>query len=151
DYLKAMGIPLQRGRFFTLHDDEHSPLVMAVDDVFARKYFPNQDPIGKRIHLKNSDQLAEIVGVVGHVKQWGLDTDDTQALRAQLYLPCMQMPDSFINMVPSGSGVVVRAVGSASALFASIRQASEQMSPQQIIYEAQTMDEVVSQSLATQR
>ena len=51
DYLKVMGIPLRRGRFFTVHDDEHSPLVAVVDDVFARKYFGDENPLGKRIRL----------------------------------------------------------------------------------------------------
>jgi predicted permease len=90
DYLRVMGIPLRSGRFFTSHDDEHAQLVVVVDEVFARKYFGNQDPIGKRIHLnsyatENVDAKLEIVGVVGHVNQWGLDSDDSQPLRAQLY------------------------------------------------------------------
>src|SRR6202034_570338 len=50
-YLKAMGIPLLRGRFFTAQDNQHAPLVVVVDEVFARKYFPGQDPVGKRINL----------------------------------------------------------------------------------------------------
>src|SRR5208282_3494462 len=78
DYLQVMRIPLERGRFFTSQDNEHSPDVAVIDDVCARKYFPNENPIGKRINVPNEDQLAEIVGVVGHVKQWGLDSDDTQ-------------------------------------------------------------------------
>ena len=109
DYLKAMGIPLQRGRFFTPQDNEHSPLVVVVDEVFAQKYFPSQDPIGKRIHIDRFTQLAEIVGVVGHVKQWGLATDDQQSLRSGLYIPCLQMPDDFVAMTPSSSSVIVRA------------------------------------------
>ncbi len=99
-----MGIPLLRGRFFTVHDDEHAPLVVVIDEVFAQKYFPNQNPIGKRINIARSEQMAEIVGVVGHVNQWGLATDDQQSLRSGLYIPCMQMPDSFIAMTPAGFG-----------------------------------------------
>ena len=76
-YLKAMEIPLLRGRFFTDQDNEHSPRVVVVDDVFARKFFPNENPIGKRI-LRDDASPEEIVGVVGHVKQWGLDADDTE-------------------------------------------------------------------------
>ena len=103
-YLQAMGIPLLRGRFFTVHDDEHSPRVVVVDEVFAQKYFPNQNPIGKRVNLAASNQLAEIVGMVGHVKQWGLDTDRQQSLRSDLYIPLVQMPDDFIAMAPVGLG-----------------------------------------------
>ncbi len=108
DYLKVMQIALKRGRFFTPQDDEHSPLVAVVDEVFARKFFPGQDPIGKRIVMNTSERRLEIVGVVDHVKQWGLDLDDTQSLRAQFYIPCMQMPDDFTAMISGGTGVVVR-------------------------------------------
>jgi len=151
NYLKVMGIPLQRGRFFTPQDNENAPLVAVVDDVFARTYFPNQDTIGKRININNGDSQVEIVGVVGHVKQWGLDSDDRQALRAEFYFPCMQMPVGFIAMTPSGTGVVVRSAGALPALLASIRHTSEQMSSEQVIYAPQTMTEIISSSLAARR
>jgi predicted permease len=150
DYLKVMRTPLQAGRFFTAPDDEHSPRVVVVDEVFARKFFPGQEAIGKRIHLKTSDEVAEIVGVVGHVKQWGLASDDTQSLRAQLYIPWMQMPDAYVKGT-SGTGIAVRAARDPSALFASIRRVSQEMSSQQVIYGEETMDQVVSRSLATER
>ena len=150
DYLKVMGIPLQKGRFFTAQDDEHSPLSVVVDDVFARKYFPEQEAIGKRLHLKWSNQLAEIVGVVGHVKQWGLDSDDTQALRAQLYIPAMQMPDDYVKTT-SATGILFKTEGEPSAVFAAMRKASQEMSSQQVIYGEETQDQVVARSLAPQR
>jgi len=150
-YLQAMGIPLLRGRFFTVHDDEHSPRVVVVDEVFAQKYFPNQNPIGKRVNLAASNQLAEIVGMVGHVKQWGLDTDGQQSLRSDLYIPCMQMPDDFIAMAPSGSAVVVRSEGNSPGLLDSIRHISAQVSNQQVIYGAQTMNSLISDSMASRR
>jgi predicted permease len=150
-YLKAMGIPLRRGRFITQQDAEHSPLVVVVDEVFAQKYFPNQDPIGKRIQINGFDRLAEIVGIVGHVKQWGLDTDDQQSLRSGLYIPCMQMPDDFIAAAPSGSAVVVRFERNSSGLLDSIRRVSGQISNQQVIYDAQSMESLISHSLASRR
>ncbi len=150
-YLKAMGIPLLRGRFFTVHDDEHAPLVVVVDEVFAQKYFPNQNPIGKRINIAGSAQLAEIVGVVGHVNQWGLATDDQQSLRSGLYIPCMQMPDNFIAMTPSGSAVVLRSAGNSAGLLDSLRQINAQISNQQVIFGAQTMDSLVADSVASRR
>ena len=151
DYLKVMRIPLQRGRFLSVHDDEHSPGAVVVDEAFARKYFPNQDPIGKRLNFENtaSGQL-EIVGVVGHVKQWGLDADDTQPLRAQMYLSCMQMPNSYIARAPSGSGVVLRSERITAALIDSIRT-NPKMSRDQVVFGIRTMDEIISGSMAERR
>ena len=151
DYLRVMGIPLRQGRFFTPQDNEHSPLVIAVDDVFAQKYFPNENPIGKRINIDRFDQPAEIVGLVGHVKQWGLDSDDTESLRAQIYIPCMQMPDAFIAMAPSGGQVVVRSTGAVPDIYASIRRANAEMSGEQVLFGEQTLEQVISDSLAPRR
>jgi len=89
--------------------------------------------------------------VVAHVKQWGLDLDDVQALRTQLYLSCMQMPDDFVKMVSAGTGLVVRSEGAAPSLFDSIRRTSRQMSSQQVIYGGETMDQVIARSLASRR
>jgi len=149
-YLKAMEIPLLRGRFFTNQDNEHSPRVVVVDDVFARKYFPNENPVGKRI-LRDDASPEEIVGVVGHVKQWGLDADDTEKLRAQIYIPCMQMPDAFITMQASGSTVIIRSRQAGTGLLDSIRHASQQISSEQIIFNPQTMDQIIADSLAERR
>ncbi len=150
-YLKAMGISLERGRFFGEQDNEHSPHVIVVDDVFARKFFPNADPIGKRILSDNFAGGAEIVGVVSHVKQWGLDTDDTEKLRAQFYIPCMQMADGFIAMAPSGSAMIVRSDDAGSGLLDSIRHASQQISGEIVIFGPRSMDDVIASSLARRR
>jgi predicted permease len=150
-YLKAMGIPLRRGRFFTDQDNEHSPRVIVIDDVFARKFFPNQDPIGRRIDSNNFAGAAQIVGVVGHVKQWGLDLDDTEKLRAQFYMPCMQMSDTFIAMQPSGSAMIVRSDNAGAGLLDSIRNVSQQISSAQVIFGAQSMEAVITDSLAGRR
>jgi predicted permease len=150
-YLKALQIPLLRGRFFTDQDNEHSRRVVVIDDVFARKFFPNENPIGKRI-VRDNATPEEIVGVVGHVKQWGLDSDDTEKLRAQFYIPSMQMPDAFVGMQASGSTVIVRSSQSAGAsLLGSIRDVSRQMSSEQIIFNPQTMEQIIADSLAERR
>jgi predicted permease len=150
DYLKIMKTPLLAGSFFSAQNDEHSPKVVVVDDVFTRKFFPGQDAVGKRIHLKSGDQLAEIIGVVAHVKQWGLDSDDTQQLRAELYIPEVQMPDDYIKSV-SSTVLVVRVAGDPAASFASVRHMAQEMSDQQVIYGEQTMEQVVSRSIASHR
>ncbi len=151
DYLKAMGTPLLQGRFIGEQDNDHSPLVVVIDDVLAQKYFPNQNPVGKRINVNGRAGPAEIVGVVGHVKQWGLDLDDVQTPRAQFYLAAMQMPAPFIAMAPSGSSVMLRSAGAAPGLLDSIRHASRQLSSEQVVFGAQSMDEIISGSLTAQR
>ena len=150
DYLKIMKTPLLQGRFFSAQDDERSPMVVVVDEVFAKKFFPGQDAVGKRIHLKTGDQLAEIVGVVAHVKQWGLDSDNTQQLRAELYIPEVQMPDDYIKSV-SSTAYMVRVAGNPAASFASIRHVAQEMSDQQVIYGEETLEQVVSRSIASHR
>ena len=150
DYLKIMRTPLLAGRFFSEQNDEHSPTVVVVDEVFAKKFFPGQNAVGKRIHLKTGDQLAEIIGVVAHVKQWGLDSDDVQQLRAELYIPEVQMPDEYIKSV-SSTAFVVRVAGDPAASFASVRHVAQEMSDQQVIYGEETIDQLVSRSIASHR
>ena len=150
-YLKAMGIPLERGRFFTAQDNEHRRTVVVVDDVFARKFFPGQNPIGRRIHLNNFDQVAEIVGVIGHVKQWGLDSDDANPLRAELYHPFMQLPDKAMALSATGIDVVVRSSEAPGPLLASVRRVTGELSRERVLYGAQTMEEIISDSLAARR
>jgi predicted permease len=88
-FQKAMGMTLKRGRFITAQDNENTPIVVDIDDVFAREYFANQNPIGQHIHLAGFDVEAEIVGVVGHVRQWGPGNDAKDAIEAQFYYPFM--------------------------------------------------------------
>jgi predicted permease len=153
-YLTAMGIPLKQGRFFTEQDNERSPSVVVIDEVLARKYFPNEDPVGKRLFVEGF--LAQIVGVVGHIKQFGLDSDDRQALQAQLYQPLRQIgPDSPLWRNLPGVDVVVRAEGTAAgggtALYDSIRREAQSQNGQYVLSRPQTMNEVIAGSLARQR
>ena len=151
DYLKVMGIPLERGRFFTAQDNESAPHVILIDDVFAQRYFPGQNPIGKHVYIDVKGGVAEIVGIVGHVKQWGLDSDDTQSLRAQLYFPYMQLPDAAMQLSWSGTGGLVRFNGPAPAITDSIRAAFKRVNNEQVLFGVETMDEVIADSLATRR
>jgi len=151
DYLKVMGIPLQHGRFFTAQDNERAAHVVVVDDVFARKFFGDQDPIGRRVNLSSKGGVAEIVGVVGHVKQWGLDSDDKQPLRAQLYLPYMQLPDEAIRLSAAGSDVLVRFDPNMPGIADSLRTALKTMNSDQVMFGVQTMEEIIAGSLAARR
>jgi len=147
----AMGITLERGRFVTPQDDEHSPVVVDIDDVFARTYFPDENPIGKHIHLANFNVTVEIVGVVGHVKQWGLDADSKSAIEAQLDYPFMQLPEKLMPMVADSVAVVLRTDGDPTRVMGSVRRAVEEIDPREVIYNVRTMDEVVSSSFAARR
>ncbi len=151
DYLRVMKIPLQRGRFLTPADNEHSPLVIVIDDRFARLYFGNQSPIGKRVNFEILNATAEIVGVVGHVKQWGLDEDSTSPLQAQCYFPIAQLPDQFIPLLGRTIGVAVRTKGPPLAQVSEVRRALSHLNSQQVMYNTETMDGIVSDSLAARR
>jgi predicted permease len=147
-YLKTMGIPLRQGRFFTNQDDERSQRVVVIDEVFARKYFGDTNPVGKRIQQQD-EEPQEIVGVVGHVEQWSLDSGGQDELQAQLYEPFRQLSD---NGLPTGVGVLVRShdiSGEAGArLFDSIRQLVRAQHSQNVIFRPQTMNEVIAGTLA---
>ncbi len=149
DYFKAMSIPIKRGRLLTAQDKEHSPLVTVIDESFADKYFPHQDPVGKHINLKAVDRPIEIVGVVGHVKQWGLDTDDKETLHAQLYYPFMQLSDDEVKQTTGGVDVILRSNGTPGAAFDSIRHSVT--TGEQFIFNDRTFGEIIAKSLATQR
>src|SRR3974390_3548853 len=73
EYLTTMKIPLKRGRFLTLSDTEKSTFVVVIDEEFAKRFFGNTDPIGKHVNFDILNRTGEVVGIVGHVKQWGLD------------------------------------------------------------------------------
>jgi len=150
-YHQAMRIPVERGRTFTDQDNEHGPAVALIDASFARKYFPNQDPIGKHLNLGLFDTQPEIVGVVGHVEHWGLGSREHQNLQAQLYLPVWQVPDRFWPLLANGSGYVARTAGAAPDLAASIRQAAEKAVSSAALYDVRPMEEIVSRSISTQR
>jgi predicted permease len=149
-YLTAMGISLKRGRFFSLQDDERSQSVAVIDEAFARKYFPNEDPIGRRIQFDDNQKPLQIIGVVGHVKQWGLDTDEKQSLQAQLYLPFRALSDEQLR----GPGVVrvtARTEELMPSLLDSIRHVVRSKNSQNVISRPQTMNEVIAGSLAARR
>ena len=148
-YLTALGIPLKQGRFFTDQDTETSQPVVVIDEVLARKYFGDADPIGKRIHV-GDENPSQIVGVVGHVKQWSLDADESESLQAQLYQPFRQFSNNSMNGLAAGFGVVTRFVGP-SAPLESIRQVVQSQNKQNVISRTQTMNEVIAGTLADRR
>ena len=150
-FQQAMGITLQRGRFVTAQDNENKPIVIDIDDSFARRYFPDQDPIGRRVNLTQFHVQAEIVGVVGHVKQWGLDADPRGAIQAQFFYPFMQLPEKLMPLVAKTVAVVLRTDGDPTAVMGQVREMVKEIDPREVIYEVQTMDNVVANSFAARR
>jgi predicted permease len=150
-FAQAMGITMERGRFITPADNEHSPVVIVIDDSFARTYFPNQDPIGKHVNLALFGVPAEIVGVAGHIKQWGLDADAKAAIQAQFYYSFMQLTDKLMPLAATGVAVVLRTEGNPTAVMGPVRRAVQELDPREVVYNVETMDEVVSNSFAARR
>ena len=99
-FAPAMGIRVERGRFVTAEDNENGPIVIDIDDVFARTHFAHENPVGKHVHLRQFQVEAEIVGVVGHVKQWGPGGDRKAAIEAQFFYPFMQLPRNSCGWPP---------------------------------------------------
>lgn len=152
-YLKAMSLSLKRGRFFIDQDTERSNQVAVIDDAFASKYFNGIEPIGKRINLPNAEKPFEIVGVVGHVNQFGLDSDHQQSLQSQLYFPLRAMTDQQLQGGIPGVSVVFRTREGNEPLnvFGSVRQTIRDLNNQNVISRPLTLNEVVRGSLSTQR
>lgn len=151
DYLKVMRIPLRRGRFFTAEDTEHSPFVTVIDDRFAQQYFPGEDPVGKRVNFNVLNVTAEIVGVVGHVKQWGLGENAGSPILAQCYFAVAQLPDQFVPLMGSNLSIVLRTQGSPLAQIGSIRRTLLQLNSRSVMYNTESMDEIISNSLSSRR
>lgn len=150
-FQQAMGMTLERGRFVTAQDNEHAPLVIDIDDVFARTWFPHENPIGKHVHLEQFNVEAKIVGVVGHMKQWGLGADQKSAVEAQFYYPFMQLPEKLMRLAAGAVAVVLRTEGDPAAVMRPVRRAVAQLDRRDVIYGVQTMDEVVAGSFAARR
>ena len=150
-FQQAMGTTLERGRFVTAQDNENTPVVIDIDDAFARTYFPHENPIGKRVFLTQFNVQAEIVGVVGHIKQWGLGADAKSAVEAQFYYPFMQLPEKLMPMVADAVAVVLRTEGDPAAMMAQVRRVVYETDPGEVIYGVQTMDDLLAQSLAPRK
>lgn len=135
-YFETMEIPLKQGRFFTPHDTPDSQRVAIVDDKMAHRFWPAGDAIGKRIGHGPKD-LYTIVGVVGVVKQYGLDTDT----RMVVYFPDLGIP----------SWLVARTAGDPNALAAAMGRVVHAAEPQMPIYDVRTMQDRLYDSLARQR
>jgi predicted permease len=154
DYLRTMSIPLLRGRFFTEDDTTKSTCVAAIDDVLASTYFHGQDPLGQTITFGWTPPWGpcRIVGVVGHVRHWGLGNESSQT-QAQAYYPLYQIPDDWVTASQGfpNTTILVRTPFPASTVMPAIRNALYGMAKDQPIYNVETMQEIASESMSAQR
>lgn len=145
EYFGVMKIPLKRGRLFTASDDEHSRRVVLIDEDLANRYFPDGNPIGQSIVDEFLPGPAEIVGVVGHVRHWGLD--DNMALHAQFYLPLAQIPPETLTRTEEQTGVVVRTAGDPLTMLTAIRRRVTRGNSEEVVFDPHSYDELVAQSV----
>ncbi len=145
DYLRAMSIQLLRGRALNDRDSTDAPLAVLISETMARKLWPNEESIGKRMRFFNSDPAEQrpwraVVGVVADVKQYGLDTPGTMAL----YVPLPQMPNS-------AQTLVVRTRGEPANMIARIRREILALDQDQAVFNVMTMDQLLSDSTSLRR
>jgi putative ABC transport system permease protein len=141
-YFPAMGIPVRHGRDFDRHDDKSSPSVAIVSEAFARKYWPGQDPLGRRISvLADSMSLTTVVGVVADVRH---NPNTGRALMAPMvYFPGAQGPwDSMTLMV--------RTTGSPLAITANVQRVIASLDQSLAPGNVQTLERMLASSLSPQ-
>jgi predicted permease len=151
EYLKVMGIPLLQGRFFDEHDREGEAPVVVIDEDLAQHAFGRKDVVGQHIWLLYNATPIEIVGVVGHVRHWGLAGDDRSRVRDQMYHPLSQFPDRYLHFLSSVMSLAVRTRSSPLAAVMPLQQALRGPSGDQALYKIRTMEQLVGASLARQR
>ncbi len=144
-YLRAMAIPLRKGRAFDEHDLENSAPVVLINETMARNLWPGADPLGKRVRLAGSDKNPEswrtVVGVVSDVSQYGLDRKTPM----QVYFPQAQFPTSQVTLV------VRSAAADPKALIAPVRGAIRAIDADQAAYDLAAMTDLFANSIALRR
>jgi len=138
-YFSALGIPLMRGRMFTDADDDKAPRVAIVNDAAARRRWGSEDPIGKRFSFDNGTTWITVVGVVGNVKQYGLDKEPAQ----EIYGPIAQ--------TPFGSFLVVKARGVALQEARLMRDVVHKVDAETAIDQVKTLQQALDDSVASPR
>ncbi|HTV59733.1 MAG TPA: ABC transporter permease [Verrucomicrobiae bacterium] len=153
DYLRTMKIPLLRGRFFTAQDTTKTPCVTVIDSVFAQSYFPSRDPVGQTLTFGFPVAPwgpCAIVGVVGHVKHWGLG-ERNSLTKAQSYYPIYQAADKLWPSGYSDMHIIVRTNLDTAGFLTALKSAVYAGGDGQTVYNVQSMSQVLSDSMSAQR
>jgi predicted permease len=151
EYLDVMGIPLRRGRFFDDRDRLGGERVVVIDEVMARRAFGGEDPIGKRIWTDLVPEPLVVVGVVGHVRYWGLAADDQATVRDQFYYPFAQVPDTLVRRWSELMSIAVRTDVAPLGLVETLRHELRGPGSDQVLYETRTLEQLADATLAEQR
>jgi predicted permease len=151
DYFQAMRIRLIRGREFTREDDSSVSPVAVVDEDIANRIFSGQNPVGQQIEFGPTSQSIQIVGVVEHVKHWGLDGEGKSPYSYEIYLPYAQIPDAYLPQSAHFTWAVVRTKVAPLSLAASLRNELAAADRGAALYALQTMDGAISDSLGQRR
>jgi putative ABC transport system permease protein len=140
DYMRAMGIRLIKGRQFTDGDTAQSPAVALVNETMARQFWPNQDPIGRRLYQESSDPGAIVVGVVADVKQSGLDVPP----KPEFYVPHRQTE-------AAPPALVIRTAVEPLSLAATVRREIRAVDKEMPITDVQTMEDIMDRKVFQRR
>ena len=151
DYLATMQVKLLRGRFISDQDHPTSVKIVVVDQELARTVFGGTDPIGKRLKYGSDEnpEVLEIVGVVAHVKQYGLD--EANAIRMQFYTPLQQAPVEYLGGALRNITLLVRTPNDPASVSRAVREKMAKIDPGQPLYNIRTYAEVVSAQTEVQR
>src|SRR5262249_53980702 len=147
EFFQTMGVPLIRGRLFTERDTDSATNVAIINETAARRYWPNEDPIGKRISLGEATDWREIVGIVGDIRHEGLDAEADPAA----FLPQRQRFTSLGSGFPRTISLIVKTAGDAASTASAIRSAVASVDPQVPIGLVQPMDNLIDESIAPRR
>jgi predicted permease len=153
DYVTTMAIPLLRGRLLSPTDTVNSEPVVLIDSLLARRSFPDRDPLGRTITVPHwgavRNLAVRIVGVVGHVKHYGLDGSDGE--KPQIYYSFYQLPDDVLPVFASDLAIAVRTPLETASLMPAIRAAVSETGSDRPVYNVHSMQELVSESMGKQR
>ena len=153
DYLRTMQIPLLRGRFLTQADNVHSELVILIDNLMARIYFPNSDALGHTLTIPHwgaaGPVAARIVGVVGHVEHYSLDGAEGE--KPQIYYSFYQLPDDAVPVFRGEVTLTVRTPLDGATVVPAIEHAVYQSGDDEPVYNIRTMRDLVAGSMTRQR
>ena len=145
DYFRAVGIPLVHGRFFNERDTKDSPHVLIINEVMARRYWPGEDAVGKRLTFDDKPKESDwyrVVGVVGDVK----DTPESKGAEPAFWWPVLQQPFPFANMT-----IVLRANADPLLLTEALRTKVHELDPSLAVAHVRLLDRVAQEQFSTPR